>query len=103
MPKDSFWNIQDQKLCSIEDENYGGRLSAGMDVVKKVSGRQRRRSLWRWSARGHGWWRRWVNVKQGKGYEEGEWTSTKTKKVKLGWGCEEGGNVNVDEEGAKLG
>ena len=43
MPKGSFWNIQDQKLCSIEDENYGGRLSAGMDVVKKVSGRQRRR------------------------------------------------------------
>ena len=29
--------------------------------------------------------------------------STKTKKVKLGWGCEEGEDVNEDEEGAKLG
>jgi len=36
-------NIQEQKSCSIRDENYGGRLSAGMDVVKKVSGRERRR------------------------------------------------------------
>ena len=44
-----------------------------------------------------------MDVKQGWGCEEGEWTSTKTKKVKLGWGCEEGGNVNEDDEGAKLG
>ena len=43
-----------------------------------------------------------MNVKQGKGCEEGEWTSTQTTKVKLGWGCEEGENVNEDEEGAKL-
>jgi hypothetical protein len=31
-----------------------------------------------------------VNDKKGQGCEEGERTSTKTKKAKLGWGCEEG-------------
>ena len=31
--------------------------------------------------------------------EEGEWTSTKTQKVKLGRGCEKGVDVNEYEEG----